>query len=118
MHLPASSYDMRNRIRGYVTGRFRGHSWITAETEYRFPITKNGLFGGVLFGSITTTSRNAITFGTESLDRLNLVEATRPAGGFGARMMLNRTGRLNLGMDMAFGQNGSNGFYFLVGETF
>jgi len=119
LHLPASSYDMRNRIgRGYVAGRFRGPGWVTAETEYRFPITKNGLLGGVLFTSITTTSRDAITVGTESMPKLNLFEAVRPAGGFGARIMLNRTGRLNLTMDMAFGQNGAKGFYFAVGETF
>ncbi len=119
LHLPASAYDMRNRIgRGYVAGRFRGPGWVTAETEYRFPLTRNGLLGGVLFASATTTSRDAIEVGTESLPKLNLFEAIRPAGGFGARLMLNRTGRLNLTMDMAFGQNGAKGFYLAVGETF
>jgi hypothetical protein len=49
---------------------------------------------------------------------LKLFEATKPAAGFGARIMLNRTGRLNLAMDMAFGDNGAKGFYFAVGETF
>jgi len=119
LHLPASAYDMRNRIgRGYVAGRFRGPGWVTAETEYRFPLTRNGLLGGVLFASATTTSRDAIEVGTESLPKLNLFEAIRPACGFGARLMLNRTGRLNLTMDMAFGQNGAKGFYLAVGETF
>jgi outer membrane protein assembly factor BamA len=119
LHLPANAYDMRNRIgRGYVAGRFRGPAWVTAETEYRFPITKNGLLGGVLFASATTTSRDAIMIGAESMPKLYLFEAIRPAGGFGARVMLNRTGRLNLAMDMAFGQNGAKGFYFAVGETF
>jgi len=119
LHLPANAYDMRNRIgRGYVAGRFRGPGWITAETEYRFPLTRNGLLGGVLFASATTTSRDAITVGDQSLEKLSLFEATRPAGGFGARIMLNRTGRLNLAMDMAFGQHGAMGFYFAVGETF
>ena len=119
LHLPASSYDMRNRIgRGYVAGRFRGPGWVTAETEYRFPVTKNGLLGGVLFASATTTSRDAATIGTTMVSKLNLFDAVRPAGGFGARVMLNRTGRLNLTMDMAFGQGGAKGFYFAVGETF
>lgn len=119
LHLPANAYDMRNRIgRGYIAGRFRGPGWVTAETEYRFPITKNGLLGGVLFTSITTTSRDAMTIGDESMAKLNLFEAMRPAGGLGARLMLNRTGRLNLTMDMAFGQNGAKGFYLAVGETF
>jgi outer membrane protein assembly factor BamA len=119
LHLPANAYDMRNRIgRGYVAGRFRGPGWVTLESEYRFPITRNGLFGGVLFASATTTSRDAITVGTESFPQLKLFEATKPAAGFGARVMLNRTGRLNLAVDMAFGENGAKGFYFAVGETF
>lgn len=119
LHLPANAYDMRNRIgRGYVAGRFRGPGWVTAETEYRFPITKNGLFGGVLFASATTTSRDAITIGGENLPKLHLFEAVRPAAGIGGRVLLNRTGRLNLTMDMAFGQKGAKGFYFAVGETF
>jgi outer membrane protein assembly factor BamA len=119
LHLPASGYDMRNRIgRGYVAGRFRGPGWLTLETEYRYLITKNGLLGGVLFGSITSTSRDAIEEMGISKPKLHLMEAMRPAGGFGLRLMLNRTGRLNIAMDMAFGQNGAKGFYFAVGETF
>jgi hypothetical protein len=119
LDLPASSYDMRNRIgRGYVAGRFRGPGWVTAETEYRFPLMRSGLLGGVLFTSITTTSRDQMVVGTETIPRLNIFEAVRPAGGFGLRLMLDRTGRLNLAADMAFGENGSKGFYFAVGETF
>ena len=119
LHLPSSGNDMRNRIgRGYVGGRFRGNSWITAEAEYRYPISKNGLFSGVVFGSATTTSRNELTIGTEYIEKLRLFEAIRPAGGAGLRILLERAGRLNLGMDYAIGQNGSKGFYFVIGETF
>ncbi len=119
MHLPANAYDMRNRIdRGYVAGRFRGPSWVTVESEYRFPITRNGLLGGVAFVSATTVSRDAITVGTEYVPKLGLFEAIRTSAGLGARLMLNRTGRLNLAVDMAFGEGGAKGFYFAVGETF
>lgn len=119
LDLPASGYDMRNRIgKGYVAGRFRGEDWITLETEYRFPITRNGLLGGVLFANATTMSRPEITVLGETTARLKLFEAIRPAGGFGARIQLNKSGRLNVTMDMAFGQEGSKGFYFSVGETF
>jgi hypothetical protein len=121
LDLPASGYDMRNRIgRGYVAGRFRGPSWVTLESEYRFPITKNGLFGGVLFANVTSTSRDALVYAPGNINEpgLGLFESAKYAAGFGARIMLNRTGRLNIAMDMAFGQNGSKGFYFAVGETF
>jgi hypothetical protein len=119
LHLPFSGNDMRNRIgRGYVVGRFRGNSWITAEAEYRYPISKNGLLSGVVFGNASTTSRAEITIGTENLERLRLFEAIRPAGGAGLRLLLERAGRLNLGLDYAIGQNGSKGLYFVIGETF
>lgn len=119
LDLPSSSSDMRNRIgSGYVASRFRGKEWVTAETEYRFPITKNGLLGGVVFASATTTSREQTVVGENTFDQLKLFEAIRPAGGFGVRLMLKRAGRMNLSMDMAFGQNGAKGFYFAVGETF
>ena len=71
-----------------------------------------------MFASESSTSCEEYQIGEIDLDKLKLFEAIRPAGGFGARIMLNRTGRLNLTMDMAFGQNGSKGFYFAVGETF
>ncbi len=121
LDLPASGYDMRNRIgRGYVAARFRGPGWVTLESEYRFPLTQNGLFGGVLFANVTTTSRAAFNDQVSGVTSppLTLFDALRPAAGFGARISLNRTGRLNIAMDMAFGQNGSKGFYFAVGETF
>lgn len=119
LQLPANASDMRNRIgRGYVAGRFRGTQWVTLDSEYRFPISSNGLFGGVLFFGGTTLSRPAVNLGTEVIPKLALFDAIRLAGGFGARMMLNRLGRLNLGLDFAFGEHGSRGFYFAVGETF
>jgi hypothetical protein len=119
LDLPASSYDMRGRIgRGYVAGRFRGPDWVTVEAEYRFPITRNGLIGGVVFGSATTTSRQGYTYAGTTFERLKLFEAIRPACGFGGRVQLDKSGRLNVAVDMAWGQDGSKGFYFNIGETF
>ena len=110
---------MYNRTgRGYIQGRIRGENMWYGETEYRFPISKSGLLSGVAFGSATTTSRDEMTIGTEYIEKLRLFEGIRPAGGAGLRLLLERAGRLNLGMDFAIGQNGSKGFYLVVGETF
>jgi hypothetical protein len=32
--------------------------------------------------------------------------------------MLNKTGRLNIAIELAIGQERARGFYFVVGETF
>jgi hypothetical protein len=94
LHLPSSGNDIRNRIgRGYVGGRFRGNSWITAEAEYRYPISKSVLISGGAFGSATTTSRDDIKIGTEYIEKLRLFEGFRPEGGAGLRLLLERAGR-------------------------
>ena len=47
LDLPSSSWDeYANQGRGYIQSRFRGKGLISLESEYRFGITHNGLFGG------------------------------------------------------------------------
>jgi outer membrane protein assembly factor BamA len=59
--LPSIGWDTYGRSgRGYVQGRLRGTNMIYGETEYRLPISRNGLFGAVAFFNITTAS-NPVT---------------------------------------------------------
>src|ERR1700743_306571 len=45
--LPSTGWDAySNTARGYIQGRFRSKDMLYFESEYRFGITSNGLFGG------------------------------------------------------------------------
>ncbi|HTN54364.1 MAG TPA: BamA/TamA family outer membrane protein [Anaeromyxobacter sp.] len=121
LDLPALGYDTRGRSgRGYAAGRFRGTSLAYGEVEYRFPLTRNGVLGGVIFANATTAGRPA-------LDRpdlgvhdpgVKLFHAIEPAGGAGLRVMADRQARMNVTIDYAFGVGGSSGLYLSMGETF
>ena len=97
-----------NSGRGYVQGRFRGKDMIYLETEYRFGITKNGLFGGVVFAN------------TQSLSEYpsNKIENFLPGAGVGLRIKMNKQSKANIAIDYGFGLNGSQGFFFNIGEVF
>lgn len=110
--LPAIGWDMYNRQgRGYIQGSIRGVEFIYAETEYRFPISRNtGILGGVLFVNATTACSDDET--------RKLFEYIDPAAGMGVRVMFNRRTLSNLTIDCGFGANGSIGIYFNLNETF
>jgi hypothetical protein len=97
-----------NTGRGYIQGRYRGNNMAYAEGEYRFRITKNGMFGGVVFANAQTFSEQAT----------NSFEVIAPAYGFGLRVRLNKFTRTNLAIDYGFGKNGSNGLFVNLGEVF
>ena len=57
LDLPSTGWDSYNNTgRGYVQGRYRGKDLMYLESEYRFGITRNGLFGGVVFANAETVS--------------------------------------------------------------
>ncbi len=108
--LPAITWDTYNRSgRGYIQGRFRGTNMVYGEVEYRFPLSKNGLFGGVVFANGTTAS-NPVT-------SQDLFAAIAPAGGFGLRIKMNKRDRTNICIDYGIGK-GFSGIYFNIRETF
>ena len=110
MLLPATAYDQRGRSgRGYVQGRYRGNNLVYAESEYRFPISRNGILGGVVFLNMITTDNPVI--------QLQLFDAVKPGYGFGLRVMADKYSRTNVALDFGFG-NRSGGFYLNVSETF
>ncbi len=108
---PAITWDMYNRSgRGYVQGRIRGENFWYGETEYRFPITKNGLLGGVGFMNLSSASNLAL--------KQQLWDAYALGYGLGLRVKMSKRTNTNISVDMGLGKNGSGGIYFNLQETF
>jgi Omp85 superfamily domain len=110
LELPAITWDTYNRSgRGYIQGRFRGDNMVYGETEYRFRITKNDLFGGVVFLNCTTAS-NPNT-------NQSVFSSLAPGYGFGLRILMNKNDRTNICVDYGIG-DGFTGIYFNIREAF
>ena len=81
LDLPSNGWDSYSCTgRGYIQGRFRGAQMVYLETEYRFKITSNGLFGGVVFA-------NGEFFSKEQGSKL---ETIQPGYGLGLRVKLKK----------------------------
>jgi len=107
--LPAIGWDTYNRSgRGFIQGRYRGLNMMYNEAEYRFPVSKNGLFGGTLFVNATNAS---------SYDQ-KLFEKVAVGFGGGVRIQFDNRSRTNLGIDFGIGSDQSRGIYFNLQETF
>ena len=107
--LPSTGWDdFYNTGRGYIQGRYRGRNMVYLESEYRFGISKNGLFGGVIFA-------NAESFSEDLSRQLNFFA---PAYGGGIRIKLNKFSGANLCIDYGFGIEGSHGVSVNLGEVF
>ena len=116
--LPSVGWDAAGTTgRGYVQGRWRGTALVYAEAEWRFRITDNGLLGGAVFLNAETFSRPAFSHDTVSEPATNLFQYVRPAGGFGARILMSKESRTNLRLDFAWGVN-SFAIYLGAGEVF
>ncbi|HWB24785.1 MAG TPA: hypothetical protein VG738_04860 [Chitinophagaceae bacterium] len=108
LDLPSNGWDTYgNTARGYVQNRYRGKQMLYAEGEYRFVITHNQLFGGVVFA-------NASSF-TNLNNRFNGI---LPAAGAGLRVKFNKFSRTNVAVDYAIGKGGSHGLFLNLGEVF
>ncbi len=108
--LPSIGWDTYGRSgRGYVQGRFRGVNMVYGETEFRMPISRNGLFGAVAFLNATTAS-NPTTGQT-------LFNSLAPGYGIGLRIKMNMKDRTNICVDYGRGRS-SSGIYFNIQETF
>ena len=109
LDLPASSWDTyANQGRGYIQSRFRGRNLISLESEYRFGITHDGLFGGVVFAnaqSISDWPNNKFT-------------VLHPGVGCGIRIKMNKHDDTNVAIDYAVGLQGSQGVFVNLGEVF
>ncbi len=107
--LPSTAWDKTfNTGRGYIQGRFRGNQMLDAEAEYRIQLTRNGLFGMVVFTNFESFSdTDNWQFGSPA-----------PAGGLGLRIKLNKYSRTNISIDYGWGRQGSKGFFVNLGEAF
>jgi outer membrane protein assembly factor BamA len=107
--LPSTGWDdFFNTGRGYIQGRYRGRNMVYFESEYRFAITANGLFGGVVFA-------NAQSFSKDLSRQLNIIA---PGYGAGIRIKLNKFSGANLCIDYGVGIQGSRGISVNLGEVF
>lgn len=108
LDLPATMTDRESRMgRGYNYARFRGKGMLYGEAEYRFTLSQNQFWGGVVFV-------NAHSFrepGSGGFEYIN------PAAGFGLRMKFNKRSNTNLTLDFAFGRD-SFTWHLNIGEFF
>ena len=107
--LPSTGWDLTGNMgRGYIQSRFRGTDMLYAEAAYRFILTNNGLFGGVLFV-------NGESFTNYPQNRFQRIA---PGFGPGLRIKFNKHSDTNLCFDYGFGTNGSHGLFVNLGEVF
>jgi len=107
--LPSTAWDNYNNTgRGYIQSRYRGANMMYLEAEYRFGITHNGLLGGVVF-------MNAETVSDYPGNRFTTIA---PGEGVGLRIKINKHSGTNFCIDYGFGNEGSHGFFFNLGEIF
>jgi len=105
--LPSNGWDDQyNTGRGYIQSRFRGKQMVYFETEYRYNISRNGLFGGVIFANVQNYSGNVKKY-----------DFLLPGYGAGIRIKLNKNSHTNLSLDYGFGNN-SQGLFINLGEVF
>lgn len=109
--LPSVGWDTYNRSgRGFVQGRYRGDDLLYAESEYRFPITRDGLLGGVAFVNGLTVS--------SSVSHQALLNNWVFGYGGGLRLKVNKLTRVNLCVDFAVGPQKEGLFFFGLQEVF
>ncbi len=107
------NYGIKNSLRGYQAGKYRGKHMVALQAEYRWNFYQR--WGAVFFGGTGSV------WGNEENDNVNTTFAERdwlPSAGLGARFMISRAKKINLRLDYAFGIDGNQGIYFGVMEAF
>lgn len=93
-------------MRGYYLGRFRDQHLVAAQTEYRFPLFWR--IGGAAFLGFGNVMNRVSDFRWRDL---------KHSVGAGLRLGVDPKERLNLRVDVGFGEN-TSGFYLSVSEAF
>ena len=106
LNLPSNGWDTYGRGgRGYLPGRIRGSDQIYIEAEYRWTLTRDGLWGAVVFVNGTST----MDPDTGIFSRLD------HGAGVGLRIKFNKNTSTNLCLDYGWGRDDSH--YFFLGMT-
>ena len=103
------NYGVRNSLRGYPVGKYKGKYMIAGQAEYRWRFY--GRWGMVAFagaGSVWGNDREEDAFERNIL----------PSAGAGLRFMISAEKQINLRLDYALGIDGNQGLYFGVMESF
>jgi len=103
------NYGVRNSLRGYPSGKYRGKNMIAAQAEFRWRFYKRwGAVGFAGTGSVWGNDESTSEFDREWL----------PSAGIGARFMVSKAKKVNLRLDYSVGVDGNQGLYFGVMESF
>ncbi len=103
------NYGIRNSLRGYAVGKYKGKNMVAAQAEYRWRFYKKwGMVGFAGIGSV---------WGNDSEEEA-FEQALLPSAGAGLRFMVSPAKKINLRLDYAFGIDGNQGLYFGVMEAF
>jgi outer membrane protein assembly factor BamA len=104
------NYGIRNSLRGYEAGKYKGRHMIASQAELRYNFYKK--WGAVFFGGTGSIWGNENN-GEEEFERKWL-----PSAGLGLRYMVSKEKKINIRLDYATGVDGNQGIYFGVMEAF
>ena len=96
-----------SRMRGYFEGRYRDNVYTMFQLEYRQYFWWR--FGFVAFAGVGDVAPELMKFNLNEL---------KPTAGVGLRFLFNKEERVNLRVDLGFGQGGNSGIYFGIEEAF
>jgi len=104
------NYGVRNSLRGYEAGKYKGRNMIASQAELRWRFYNK--WGAVVFGGTGSVWGNENN-GEEEFERNWL-----PSAGLGLRYMVSKEKKINVRLDYAVGVDGNQGVYFGVMEAF
>ena len=97
----------QKRMRGFFYGRYRDNFYAMMQTEYRQYFWRN--FGFVVFAGLGDVSSDLLHYRFDNL---------KYSLGAGLRYKFNKAQKVNLRMDIGFGNDGNRGIYFGIQEAF
>ena len=97
----------QKRMRGYFNGRYRDNFYGMMQAEYRQYFWKR--LGFAVFGGVGNVADNMLEYDFSTL---------KYSYGAGLRFLFNKDQKVNLRMDIGFGNDGNRGIYFGIQEAF